>query len=71
MQSSRSIRVLVPVFKETSVLKQLLRALSYLNYPAEKLDIKIIVEETDTQLRRALRKYDLPPHFEVIVVPQG
>ncbi len=63
--------VLVPVFRETSVLKQLLRALLHLNYPAEKLDIKIIVEETDTTMRRALRKRDLPPHFEVIVVPQG
>ena len=40
--------VLVPVFRETSVLTQLLRALSHLNYPAEKLEIKIIVEEFDT-----------------------
>jgi glycosyltransferase XagB len=63
--------VLVPVFKETSVLKQLLRALLYLNYPTGKLDIKIIVEETDIAMRRALWKYDLPPHFEVIMVPQG
>jgi len=63
--------VLVPVFRETSVLRQLLRALLHLNYPAGKLDIKIIVEETDTTMRRALRKYDLPPHFEIIVVPQG
>ena len=63
--------VLVPVFRETSVLRQLLRALSCLNYPPDKLDIKIIVEETDTTMRRALQDYDLPPHFEVIVVPQG
>ena len=63
--------VLVPLFQETSVLKQLIRALLCLDYPAAKLDIKIIVEETDTATRRALQKYDLPPHFEVIVVPQG
>jgi cellulose synthase/poly-beta-1,6-N-acetylglucosamine synthase-like glycosyltransferase len=63
--------VLVPVFKETSVLSQLLRGLSCLNYPPEKLEIKIIVEEFDTGLRRALEKFDLPPHIEVIVVPQG
>ena len=41
--------VLVPVFRETSVLTQLLRGLSCLNYPVEKLEIKIIVEEFDTQ----------------------
>jgi cellulose synthase/poly-beta-1,6-N-acetylglucosamine synthase-like glycosyltransferase len=63
--------VLVPVFKETAVLSQLLRGLSCLNYPPEKLEIKIIVEEFDTNLRRALEKFDLPQHIEVIVVPQG
>ena len=63
--------VLVPVFRETSVLNQLLHGLSCLNYPREKLEIKIIVEEFDTNLRRALEKFALPPHIEVIVVPQG
>ena len=63
--------ILVPVFRETSVRRQLLRGLSCLNYPPEKLEIKIIVEEFDTNLRRALEKFDLPPHIEVIVVPQG
>lgn len=63
--------VLVPVFRETSVLPQLLRGLSGLNYPREKLEIKIIVEEFDTNLRRALEKFDLPSHIETIVVPQG
>jgi cellulose synthase/poly-beta-1,6-N-acetylglucosamine synthase-like glycosyltransferase len=63
--------VLVPVFRETAVLSQLLRGLSCLNYPPEKLEIKIIVEEFDTNLRRALQKFGLPPHIEIIVVPQG
>jgi len=63
--------VLVPVFRETSVLSQLLRGLSCLNYPPEKLEIMIIVEQFDTNLRRALEKFDLPPHIEIIVVPQG
>lgn len=63
--------VLVPVFRETSVLPQLLRGLSGLNYPREKLEIKIIVEEFDTNLRRALERFDLPSHIETIVVPQG
>jgi cellulose synthase/poly-beta-1,6-N-acetylglucosamine synthase-like glycosyltransferase len=35
------------------------------------LEIKIIVEEFDTNLRRALQKFVLRPHMEVIVVPQG
>jgi glycosyltransferase XagB len=63
--------VLVPVFRETSVLSQLLHGLSCLNYPPEKLEIKIIVEEFDMNLRRALEKFDLPPRIEIIVVPHG
>ncbi len=63
--------VLVPVFRETAVLAQLLRALFRLNYPAGKLDIKIIVEETDLAMRRALASCRLPAHFEIIVVPPG
>jgi glycosyltransferase XagB len=63
--------VLVPVFKETSVLKQLLGALQKLNYPPKKLDIKIIVEEKDVNMRAALLQHELPAHFEIIVVPEG
>ena len=63
--------VLVPIFNEALILNQLLRALTQLNYPAARLDIKIIVEETDTTMRRTLQKYILPPHFEIIVVPRG
>ncbi len=61
--------VLVPVFRETSVLPQLIQALERLSYPHDKLDIKLILEETDTTLRRAVSALDLPSHMEVIVVP--
>jgi cellulose synthase/poly-beta-1,6-N-acetylglucosamine synthase-like glycosyltransferase len=63
--------VLVPLFKETSVLPQLLSALNALDYPAEKLDIKLILEETDIAMQRAVAQHDLAPHFDVVVVPAG
>ncbi len=63
--------VLVPVFRETGVLSQLLHALSRLNYPKSKLDIKIIVEEGDLAMHRVLSTFKLPSHFEVVVVPVG
>ena len=63
--------VLVPVFHEENVLGQLLRALKNLDYPHEKLDIKIVTEEHDIALRRALEQHNLPGHFEIIVVPPG
>jgi glycosyltransferase XagB len=63
--------VLVPVFRETSVLTQLIFALSRLNYPTDKLDIKIILEEMDIEMQRAVAALNLPVHFDIIVVPPG
>lgn len=60
--------VLVPMFRETGVLLQLLEALTALDYPPEKLDIKLILEHEDTAMRKALAQLQLPPQFEVIVV---
>jgi glycosyltransferase XagB len=63
--------VLVPVFRETRVLGQLVTALSQLDYPIEKLDIKLILEENDTAMHRAVAALGLPEHFDLIVVPIG
>ena len=63
--------VLVPVFKETEVLAKLVSGLCALDYPSDKLDIKIIVEINDTVMQRALAKIPLPDWFEVIIVPAG
>jgi glycosyltransferase XagB len=63
--------VLVPLFRETAVLHQLLGALMALNYPVAKLDIKLILEESDDDMRRAVAALPLPDHFDVIVVPSG
>ena len=63
--------VLVPLFRESAVLGQLLQALARLDYPTEKLDIKLLVEEGDAQTRAALERYILPAHVEVLSVPEG
>lgn len=63
--------VLVPLFRETSVLRQLLNALARIDYPEEKLDIKLILEEEDMAMQRALAAVNLDARFEVIIVPAG
>jgi cellulose synthase/poly-beta-1,6-N-acetylglucosamine synthase-like glycosyltransferase len=63
--------VLVPLFRETAVLGQLLTALTGLKYPPHLLDIKLILEENDILMQRAVAGIRLPPQFEVIVVPSG
>lgn len=63
--------LLVPLFRETGVIHQLLSGLLALDYPLSKLDIKLILEQSDEETCRAIGRLSLPPHFEVIVVPEA
>ncbi len=63
--------VLVPAFRETRVLPQLIAALCTLDYPREKLDIKLVLEETDTAMQRAVAGMEIPAFIEVLIVPSG
>jgi cellulose synthase/poly-beta-1,6-N-acetylglucosamine synthase-like glycosyltransferase len=59
------------LFRETSVLPQLLLALRGLAYPRHLLDIKLILEESDTAMQRAVASHVLEEFFDVIIVPAG
>lgn len=61
--------IMVPLFREASVIPILARALSELDYPASKLDIKLIFEESDRETLDAAKALNLPDHFEFIIVP--
>ncbi|MFG1422428.1 glycosyltransferase [Roseixanthobacter liquoris] len=61
--------VMVPLYREAAVLPRLVAALTALEYPPEKLDIKLVVEEDDRQTREALHRLALPARFEIIPVP--
>jgi glycosyltransferase XagB len=63
--------VLVPLFRETSVLDQLLTALDAIDYPRDLLDIKLILEEDDVEMQRAVAQYNLSQPYDIIVVPSG
>lgn len=63
--------VLVPLHRESRILPQLLAALSALDYPAAKLDVKLVLEEGDAETRAALARLRPPPFVEVLVAPPG
>jgi cellulose synthase/poly-beta-1,6-N-acetylglucosamine synthase-like glycosyltransferase len=63
--------IFVPLFREAKILPGLLGALNRLDYPADRLDIKIILEEGDHATREALSRFRLMKHYEVIIVPTG
>jgi len=63
--------ILVPLFREAGVLPALVANLRALEYPAVKLDIKLILESVDTETIAAARAMDLPGNFDIITVPDG
>lgn len=62
--------ILIPLYREAGIVPELVNALSALNYPREKLDIKLILEPDDTETARAIGAINLDPCFEVVVAPE-
>ena len=63
--------ILVPLFREANVLPHLARALMALDYPRDKLDIKIIVEEDDSETGAVAAEVAGNAPFEIVCVPAG
>lgn len=61
--------VLVPLFKEAAVIHNLKQALLKLEYPKNKLQILLIVEEKDLATSRTIDEEAFPQYFHKIVVP--
>ncbi|MFV0473228.1 MAG: glycosyltransferase family 2 protein [Pikeienuella sp.] len=65
------VTLLVPLYREPETAPLLLRSLTALDYPSELLDIKLILESDDEETLAALRALDPPPHFEILLAPDG
>lgn len=61
--------VLVPLYREAAVVTPLLQALQALDYPRDKLEILLIVEQNDRETAAALARATLPRETHVIRVP--
>ncbi|WP_238122718.1 MULTISPECIES: glycosyltransferase [unclassified Xanthobacter] len=61
--------ILVPLYHEAASVPGLVAALARLNYPPEKLDIKLVVEADDVQTRAVIAALGLPSQMEEVAVP--
>ncbi|MCW8133955.1 MAG: glycosyltransferase, partial [Planctomycetota bacterium] len=64
--------ILVPMYKEPEVAQKIARAVTELDYPLEKLDVKLLLEEDDPETRKKIEEVmdQLPSCVEVIVCPK-
>lgn len=63
--------ILVPLYHEANVLPALTRNLLNLDYPQDKLDIKLLLEADDEETQAAAAALNLPSCFETILIPDG
>lgn len=61
--------VLVPLYNEASVILQIIKALSSLDYPKDKLEILITLEEYDYETRMAIERAHPPAYFRIVLLP--
>jgi cellulose synthase/poly-beta-1,6-N-acetylglucosamine synthase-like glycosyltransferase len=61
--------ILVPLHREAAVAADLVASISALNYPHEKLDVKLILEADDRETIAVLRGINLDPCFEIFISP--
>ncbi len=65
--------VMVAAYKESGVMKTLIKALNRLEYPRKKLDIKLLLEENDKETIQAVENVKdlMGPEYDVIVLPDS
>jgi glycosyltransferase XagB len=61
--------VMVALYREAAVAEQLAGVLKRLDWPASKLDIKLVCEADDRETIEALKAQALGPQFEIVEVP--
>ena len=63
--------IIAPMYREESVAAQFVAALKAMDYPAAKIDIKLVLEHDDSGTAAALRQAGLAPNMEIVVAPAG
>lgn len=63
--------ILVPVYKEPEVVPRLLKALSRIDYPREKLDVLLLMEADDLETIAKAKEAKPPSFFRFILVPES
>lgn len=70
-ESMPKVTILVPLYDEVNILPQLSHALGAIDYPNPKLEILILLEQSDTQTQHAAVQLKWPQTASIVIVPEG
>lgn len=65
------VSVMVALHREADIAPRLVARLSRLDYPRDRLEVLLVVEENDHCTRQSLARADLPGWMRVVAVPDG
>lgn len=63
--------ILCPLYKEAMVLPQFVKSMKDLDYPQDKLQVMLLLEQDDKETIKAAEDMNLPSFFEIVVVPHS
>lgn len=63
--------IFCPLYKEVDILPQFISAIQNLDYPKQKLQVLLLLEEDDHETIQKISQQRLPVYFETIVVPDS
>ncbi len=63
--------VLVPLFQEAEIVRDLISAIAKIDYPPERLEVLLIVESSDRETQAAIARTPLASNTRIVVVPDG
>ena len=66
-----SFSILCPLYKEKEILSQFVKAMIDLDYPKDKLEIHLLLEEDDLGTINKAYEISPPPYFSIEVVPDS
>ncbi len=65
------VSLLIPLYREGAVLARLLEGLQRLDYPRDRLEVKLLIEADDPETADALASVELPRWIEALTIPRG
>lgn len=61
--------ILIPMYHEAETVSDIVTSIKQLDYPQDKLDVQLVLEEDDAETRNAVNQMKLPANIRVTVVP--
>jgi len=63
--------ILCPLYKEAHMIPQFVQGISQIDWPLDKLDVMLLLEEDDVATIAAAKKLNLPSFVRIVVVPDS